>query len=96
MKFAFVGTGMIGSGLAVNAAMNGQEVVLYDVVETEKVKATVRKVLDILVEAGAMDESRAEKIIGSMAFTQDLVEAVTGADFVQECVPERLDLKQST
>lgn len=96
MKFAFVGTGMIGSGLAVNAAMRGQDVVLYDVVETEKVKGTVRKVLDILVEAGAMDQAKADETIANMGFTQDLAEAVTGADFVQECVPERLELKQST
>ena len=96
MKFAFVGTGMIGSGLAVNAALRGQDVVLYDVAEPETVKGTVGKVLDILVEAGAVDRERADETLSKMSFTKDLAEAVTGADFVQECVPEKLELKHST
>ncbi len=96
MKIAFVGTGMIGSGLAVNAALKGQNVVLYDVVDTDIVKNTVNKVLDILVEAGAIDRSRADEAFASMSFTQDLAEAVSNADFVQECVPEKIELKHNT
>lgn len=96
MKIAFVGTGMIGSGLAVNAALNGQEVALYDVADPAAVQKTVRHILDILIEAGAADAARADKALASMTFTQDLAQAVTGTRFVQECVPERLELKQST
>ena len=92
MKMAFVGSGMIGSGLAVNAALKGLDVVLYDVVDTEVVKDTVGKVLDILVEAGAIDAARADETIAAMGFTQDIAEAVSGADFVQECVPEKIEL----
>lgn len=96
MKIAFVGTGMIGAGLAVNAAVNGLEVALYDVAEPAAVQKTVRGILDILVEAGAVDAGRADEAFSAMTFTQELAEAVTGACFVQECVPERLELKQST
>ena len=96
MKIAFVGTGMIGSGLAVNAALNGQEVALYDVADPAVVQKTVRQILDILIEAGAADAAQADRALASMTFTQDLAQAVTGACFVQECVPERLELKQST
>ena len=96
MKIAFVGTGMIGSGLAANAALNGQEVALYDVADPAVVQKTVRHILDILIEAGAADAAQADKALAAMTFTQDLAQAVTGARFVQECVPERLELKQST
>lgn len=96
MKIAFVGTGMIGSGLAVNAALNGQEVALYDVADPAVVQKTVRQILDILMEAGAANAAQADKALAAMTFTQDLAQAVTGARFVQECVPERLELKQST
>ncbi len=94
-NIVFVGTGMIGSGLAVNAALKGHSVVLYDVIETAEVKSTVRQIMDILVEAGAVGKDEVRKAFDRMKFTQDLALAVTGADFVQECVPERLELKRS-
>lgn len=96
MKFTFVGTGMIGGGLAVNAALAGNDVTLYDVMETEKVQANIKGILDILVEAGATEQEKADAAFAAMKFTQDLGEAVKGADFIQECVPERLELKKST
>lgn len=95
-KIAFVGTGMIGSGLAVNAALQGHETVLYDVAPIETVRATVRKVLDMMVEATAVTPKQADDAFKCISYTQDLKKCVTGADFIQECVPERLDLKQST
>ena len=96
MKFTFVGTGMIGGGLAVNAALAGNDVTLYDVMATEKVQVNIKSILDILVEAGATDQEKADAAFAAMKFTQDLGEAVKGADFIQECVPERLELKKST
>lgn len=95
-KIAFVGTGMIGSGLAVNAAIQGHEVVLYDVVPIEAVKTTVKKVLDIMIKATAITQIQADAAFACISYTQDLKECVTGAAFIQECVPENLDLKHAT
>lgn len=96
MKIAFVGTGMIGAGLAVNAALQGHETALYDVAPVEDVKASVREILDIMTRAGAIDIPAGASALSHMSFTQNLDEAVIGACFVQECVPERLELKRDT
>lgn len=96
MKIAFVGAGMIGAGLAVNAALKGHQVSLYDVAPPETVQGTVRGILDSLTEAGAVDAPAASAALAGMSFTQDLAQTVTGARLVQECVPERLELKQAT
>jgi len=95
-KAAFIGTGMIGSGLAANAALNGLDVTLYDVVDFNIIQKNFRKILDILVEAGAIEQAGADKAFKATRFTTDLKKAVEGADFVQECIPEKIDLKQST
>ena len=95
-KAAFIGTGMIGAGLAANAVVNGLDVTLYDVVPVETMKNNLKKILDILVEAGATTQAKADETFANVKFTNDLKEAVTGADFVQESVPERLELKKST
>lgn len=95
-KAAYVGTGMIGIGLAANAAVSGFDVTLYDVVPVEKVKENFKKVLDILVEAGATTKEVADKAFENAKYSTDLKEAVKGVDYVQECIPERLQLKQDT
>lgn len=96
IKAAFVGTGMIGAGLAANAMLHGYDTTLYDVVDLDIVRRNIRHILDILVEASATTQERADEVLAGCRFTNDLQEAVTGADFVQECIPERLELKQST
>lgn len=95
-KAAFIGTGMIGAGLAANAVLKGFDVTLYDVVSIEAMQNNLKKVLDIMAEAGAVTKEEAEARLANVKYTNDLEEAVTGADFVQECIPERLQLKKDT
>ena len=96
VKTVFVGTGMIGSGLAANAMLNGYDTTLYDVVDLDVIRQNVKHILDILVEAGAATQEKADEALATCRFTNNLEEAVAGADFIQECIPERLNLKQST
>ncbi len=95
-KLAFIGTGMIGAGLAVNAMMNGHPTALYDMVDTEVVKARVAGIMDTLVEAGAYTREQTEAGLKNAMYTNDLIEAVKDAVFVQECIIERLEPKQET
>ena len=96
IKAVFVGTGMIGAGLAANAMLNGYETVLYDVVPQEKMRENISHILDILVDAGAATRAQADQALADCQFSNNLEEAVKGADFVQECIPERLEPKKST
>ena len=89
IKAVFVGTGMIGAGLAANA-------MLYDVVPHEKMRQNIIHILDILVGAGAATREQADAALNACHFSNDLEDAVKGANFVQECIPERLELKKST
>lgn len=96
IKATFVGTGIIGAGLAANAALADFDITLYDVVPVEKIKENFKKIMDILVEAGATTQEKADKAMADAKYSTDLKEAVKGAEFVQEAIPERLQLKIDT
>ena len=96
IKAVFVGTGMIGAGLAANAMLKGYDTVLYDVAPPEKIRQNISSILDILVEAGAATRAQADAALDACQISNDLEQAVAGADFIQECIPERLELKKST
>lgn len=93
-KIALIGTGIIGAGLAVNALVAGNEVCLYDVVDLQIPKDRIKEIFDIMVEAGAFDQATADAAMARATYTNDLKEAVEGAAFIQECVPEKIDLKR--
>ena len=93
-KLAFIGTGIIGAGLAVNAALRDFDVTLYDVVPVDAAKERVCSILDTLVEAGACTKEASDAAYERCAFTNDLGAAVADVVFVQECVPERMELKR--
>lgn len=95
IKIALVGSGMIGGGLAVNALMNDYPTIIYDVIDLDKVRATIQNVVQIMVDAGAMSEEKGKEVLANARYTNDLEEAVRDVDFVQECVPERIELKRS-
>lgn len=88
---AIIGGGVIGRGWAARFALMGWEVRVFDPDPEAKrkigeVMSNAARVLPMLYEA-PMPKRGAITLVGS------LDEAVTGADWVQESVPERLDVK---
>ncbi|ANI38806.1 3-hydroxyacyl-CoA dehydrogenase [Mycolicibacterium vaccae] len=83
---AILGGGSIGVAFAVLFAREGFEVAVYDSVDAALPRAS-SELGDRLAQCGARCAPR-------VRFTSDLASAVDGAGFVQECAPERLDLKQ--
>jgi carnitine 3-dehydrogenase len=88
---AIIGGGVIGGGWAARFALMGWQVRVFDPdPEAERkigeVMGNAARVLPMLYEA-PMPKRGDIRLVGSMA------EAVTGADWIQESVPERLDIK---
>ncbi len=92
-RVGLVGGGVIGAGWAARFLLNGWDVAIYDPdPEIERKLETVignaRRAQSRLFPGVAVSEGR-------LSIAGSLEEAVTGADFVQESLPEREDLKQS-
>ena len=92
-RVGLLGGGVIGGGWAARFVLNGVDVRLYDPdPETPRVLGEVlvnaRRALTRLVHSPLPAE-------GTLTFAATPEEAVTGAEFVQESAPERLDLKHS-
>jgi len=91
MKAAIIGGGVIGGGWAARFLLNGWDVAIADPDPDAKRKIgevleNARRSLPGLTDVALPDE-------GALTFCDDIAAAVTDADWVQESVPERLDIK---
>jgi 3-hydroxyacyl-CoA dehydrogenase len=92
-KVAFVGAGLIGSGLALNCVANGIPAVLQTRRQTELCKARVEAGLSFFLEKGIITKEQADKARGLVTITTSIEEAVTGATLIQESGPDAVELK---
>lgn len=95
-KIAVIGGGTMGHGCSQVFAAAGYDVALQSRKETTLAKAieTMRADLAFLAERGVGDPKDVERIVARVTPTQSMEEAVSGADFVLECVYEDMALKQ--
>lgn len=92
-KVAVIGGGVIGGGWIARFLLNGIDIKVYD--PAPKARDTVSEVLANAARAY-------EKLVpgplpprGECIYAASIEEAVYDAEFIQESVPERLDLKQT-
>lgn len=92
-----IGSGLIGKSWAMIFASVGYKVVLYDV-EAAQVTRALDNIREELLEfeaagtlRGTLPAAEQAKLISG---TGSLAECVSGAKYVQECVPEVLELKR--
>jgi 3-hydroxybutyryl-CoA dehydrogenase len=97
MRTAVLGAGIMGTGIAQVCAEAGLDVVLESrsLANLEAARERIRKNQRELVAAGLLGEREASAALARVRLSQDLGEAVGGADFVSENIPEDLGLKQS-
>lgn len=89
-----LGTGVIGGGWAARALHGGYDVVAYDI------KPEMEDVLNrsLAIAAAGLEkltEGMAVPPKGSIRFTTDLDDLAANADFIQENVPEVLEIKRA-
>ena len=93
MKAAIIGGGVIGGGWAARFLLNGWDVIVSDPdPEAERkvgeVLANARRSLPALSDVSVPKEGR-------LSFAASIADAVKDADWIQESVPERLDIKHT-
>ncbi len=90
-KAAIIGGGVIGGGWAARFLLNGWDVAVFDPDPQAE-----RKIGEVIANARRSLPALYDKALpaeGRLRFHSDMAEAVAGVDWVQESVPERLDLK---
>jgi len=90
-KAACIGGGVIGAGWVARLVLNGIDVAVFDPDpeakrKVDEVMKGARRAYKRLATAGLPKE-------GKITYAKTIAEAVADADFIQESVPERLDLK---
>ncbi|WP_439475683.1 3-hydroxyacyl-CoA dehydrogenase [Algoriphagus formosus] len=94
-KVCILGAGTLGSRVALQAAISGYTVSVYDIHE----KAldfgfqTMKKILSQL-EKGKLLKEAQEKILSRIYFTTDAEKAIQDADIVNESVTEEVEIKK--
>lgn len=95
-KICILGAGTLGSRVALQSAISGFEVHVYDIHQKalDFGQKTMEKILRQLVKAGQLNESQVPEIFSRIQFTLDPSEAVKDADFINESVTEEVDIKK--
>src|SRR5512136_651301 len=94
---AVIGAGTMGAGIAQIFAQAGHPVRLQ-ARKRETLEAALRRIRvnqDELIRHELLDATEAEAARGRITVTQDLREALAGAAFVSENIPEQLPPKQA-
>lgn len=92
-KICVVGTGVIGNGWVARFLANGYEVIATDPADgaKERMDHSLKKAWHFLEKQGLHKDASFDRL----SFEPDLAAAVKNADFIQENVPEREELKRS-
>lgn len=97
-RVAIVGSGYMGGGIAQVVALGGATVILSDVSEEIAAANYERLIAESrdFVAAGLMPEGSTETLLANLSPAASIEEAVADADFIEEAVPEILEIKHAT
>ena len=91
-RIAIIGMGTMGPGMAARLARGGLQVVAYDVAPAaiERARSMLSVAETVLDALGIAPPSAG---VGTVRFTDDIGDAISGADLVIENVPENISVK---
>lgn len=95
---AVVGSGYMGGGIAQVLALSGAEVRIADISEEIAVKNYERLIEEAaqFVADGLFPADAVERIRAHVSPAASIEEAVADADFIEEAVPEKIEIKHAT
>jgi len=92
-KIAFVGAGLIGSGLALNCITHGIPVSLQTRSQVDLCNSRIDAGLEFFVEKNIITREQAAEARKLATVTTSVEEAVAGATMIQESGPDSIELK---
>lgn len=94
-KIAVIGSGTMGSQIAMICALRGYSVVLYDISDENLIKAkkSLQGHMDRSVQKGRLIEEKVNGAFSKMTFSSTF-EELKDVDFVIEAIVEKLDAKR--
>lgn len=97
MKVAIVGSGFIGRAWAISFARAGHDVAMWDreAAATANARGYIAGVLGDLEKNGLLRGQKPDAVLERISVTEDLAEALAGAEHIQENTPEKLDVKRA-
>ncbi|HSJ66964.1 MAG TPA: 3-hydroxyacyl-CoA dehydrogenase [Anditalea sp.] len=95
-KVCILGAGTLGSRVALQAAISGYDVKIYDINEKslESSKRVMHKILNQLDQSGTINEVNLSNVFSRLLFTRNDQEVVEDADIINESVTEDVEIKQ--
>lgn len=95
-NICILGGGTLGSRVALQAAISGYNVTVYDIHQKslDFSLVTMQKILRQLFKADQIKEGDDKEILARLKFTMDPLVAVKDADFISESVTEEADIKK--
>ena len=91
-----IGAGTMGQGISIAFAQYDLDVNLFDVDihQLDSLKERILPELQLMAKEGMIKEADIQPLLDKITLHNDLEKAVANADYVLECAPERLELKQ--
>ena len=94
-KVCILGAGTLGTRVALQSALSGYKVALYDISPTalEKSKSIMEKIVQQLAKSSGLDAEAGLNAISGITFTDNPNVAVLDADIINESVLEDVEVK---
>lgn len=91
-----VGSGVMGSQIAMVCALGGYRVFLQDINKEslEKAKQSLKQRMERQVQKGKLTSNELELALNQISFTTSLSDALKETDFVIEAIVEKVDVKR--